>query len=103
MSTIKEINKLIDEQIKEVYDTMGYHGDKHNLVMQPYLHTFDKIKKLVQSLSEDISNDLNAGAVDVIILKRTIFDLMDDLIRAISYEKAKLESELADERDDEDQ
>ena len=103
MSTIKEINKLIDEQIKEIYAHRADHGGKHNLAMQPYLHTMDKIKKLVQSLSEDVSNDLNSGAIDITVLKRAIYDLMDDLIRAISYEKTKLERQLAGERDDEEQ
>ena len=102
MNTIEEINKLINEELKEIYDSMAYQGDKHNLTMQPYLHTMDKIKKLVQGLSDEVSSDLNSGAIDITVLKRIIFDLMDDLIRAISYEKTKLERQLVDVRDDED-
>jgi hypothetical protein len=101
MNTIDEIDKLIEQEIKEIYDTMAYHGDKHTLAMQPYLHTMDKIINLVQGLSDGIVSDLNSGAVDIIVLKRTIFDLMDDLIKAVSYEKAKLERQLIDARDDE--
>ena len=63
----------------------------------------DKIKKMVEGLSNDISRDLKSGAIDVIVLKQTIFVLLDDLITAISYEKAKLERQLGDERSDEDE
>tara|TARA_A100001515_G_C4588156_1_gene215224 strand:- start:2286 stop:2594 length:309 start_codon:yes stop_codon:yes gene_type:complete len=102
MSAINEINKLIKEELQEIYDTMAYQGDKHNLSLQPYLHTMDKIKKLVQGLSDDVTSDLNSGAIDITVLKRTIFGLMDDLVRAVSYEKAKLERQLVNSRDDEE-
>ena len=102
MSTIDEINKLINEELKEVLDPIAYQGDKHNLAMQPYLHTMDKIKKLVQGLSDEVSSALNSGAIDITVLKRTIFDLMEDLITTISYEKTKLERQLVGVRDDED-
>ena len=103
MNSIKKIDKLIREELNEVYSSINYYGDQHNLQMQPYLHTMDKIKKMVEGLSNDISSDLASGAVDIIVLKRTIFGLLDDLIRAITYEKTKLEGQLGDERGDEDE
>ncbi len=56
----------------------------------PCSHTFipqTRSKELVKGLANDISSDLDSGAVDIIVLKRVIFQILDNLLKSISYEK----------------
>ena len=96
---IKLIDKLIKEQLQEIFDSNAYYGDRHNMAVRPYLHTANKIKELVKGLANDISSDLDSGAVDIIVLKRVIFQILDNLLKSISYEKTKLERKLSGERE----
>ena len=103
-ASVQFVNQLekIKEQLQEIFDSNAYYGDRHNLVIQPYLHTAEKIRALVKGLSDDILSDLKSGAVDIIVLKRAIFEILDNLIKSIAYEKTKLERKLGREREKHD-